>query len=514
MDKNEERYMWLALAVVIVGTFMSILDSSIVNVAVPKMMTIFGASTDQIEWVITGYMLTMSIIIPLTGYLGERFGLKKLYIFALSVFTIGSALCGLSTSTDTMIAARVVQAIGGGMIMPVGMAMIYQIVPIERRGVALGIWGIAAMAAPAIGPTLSGYIVQYMDWRLIFTINIPVGIIGVTLAIIILKETEIRTDKKFDFLGAITSAVGLFTLLLGLSEGNTKGWTSGYEIILFIIAAICLSAFVYIELNVEEPLLNLRILKIFPFSLSLLISAITTIGMYGALFLLPIYIQNVRGYTPMQSGLISLPSAIVTGIMMPISGKIFDKFGAKWITIIGTIILAAASFALSKITLDTSYTTIIFIMMFRGLGMGMAMMPAQTNGMNSVPRELSGRATALNNTIRQVSGSFGIAILTTILQTRETFHSVRMSESINLTSPTVVNAEKAFIAMAMKHGLNQTQATTEFLTQVYTSLMQQVAVMGINDALLVATFICLAGVPLAFFIKDTRVKKLVNIEEE
>ncbi|HEY8890983.1 MAG TPA: MFS transporter, partial [Clostridium sp.] len=160
MDKHEERYMWVALTVVIVGTFMAILDSSIVNVAIPKLMTIFKVSTDQIEWILTGYMLTMSIVIPFTGYLGDRFGIKKLYIFALTVFTIGSALCGLSTSIDTMIAARVVQAIGGGMIMPVGMAMIYQIVPLEKRGLALGVWGISAMAAPAIGPTLSGYIIQ------------------------------------------------------------------------------------------------------------------------------------------------------------------------------------------------------------------------------------------------------------------------------------------------------------------------------------------------------------------
>lgn len=512
MKKSQDRYMWLALGVVIVGTFMSILDSSIVNVAIPKMMTVFGASTDQIEWVVTGYMLTMSIIIPLTGYLGDRFGLKKLYIIALSIFTVGSALCGLATSTETMIAARVVQAIGGGMIMPVGMSMIYQLVPLEKTGLALGIWGIAAMAAPAIGPTLSGYIVQYMDWRLIFTINIPVGIIGVTLAVIMLKETELKKGKKFDYLGAITSALGLFTLLLGLSQGNSKGWTSGYELILFITAVLSLSAFVFIELNVKEPLLDLTVLKIFPFTLSLLISIITTIGMYGALFLLPIYIQNVRGYSPMQSGMISLPSAIITGIMMPISGRIFDKYGAKWITIIGTIILASASFALSKLSLDTAYVSIVIIMMFRGLGMGMAMMPAQTSGMNSVPKNLTSRATALNSTVRQISGSIGIALLTTVLQKRESFHAVRYAENINLNSPAVIKAQNAFAGIAMQHGLSQGDTKTAFLTQIYSSLMKAVAIAGINDALLVSTLICLAGVPLAFFIKDNKNKKKNEIE--
>lgn len=502
MDKHEERYMWIAISVVIVGTFMAVLDSSIVNVAIPKMMTIFGASTDQIEWILTGYMLTMSIVIPLTGYLGDRFGLKRLYIFALAVFTIGSALCGMAISTETMVAARVIQAIGGGMIMPVGMAMIYQLVPIEKRGLALGIWGISAMAAPAIGPTLSGYIVQYMNWRLIFTINIPVGIIGVTLAIIMLKETPTKNDKQFDIFGAITSAVGLFTLLLALNKGNSEGWTSGYVLGLFIVAVISLTSFIFIELNHEDPLLDLRILKVFPFTLSMVISTITTIGMYGALFLMPLYLQNIRGFTPTQSGSLMFPAAIVTGIMMPISGRLFDKFGAKWLTIIGLFILATASYMLSKLTLDTSYNTIRIIMMVRGLGMGLAMMPMQTAGMNALPRELSGRASALSSTIKQVSGSFGIAMLSTILSHRQAFHTVKYSEMLNLTSSNVIQGENSVVGTLIHKGLTVAQAKSGAMAQIYTQLMKQVAVTSIDDTLLVASIICFAGVFVAFFIKN------------
>lgn len=503
MDKNEERYIWIALGVVIVGTFMSILDTSIVNVAIPKMMKVFNSSTSQIEWVVTGYMLTMSVIIPFTGYLGDKFGMKKLYIFALSVFTVGSALCGLAGNVEFMIAARIVQAIGGGMIMPVGMAMIYQLVPKEKRGFALGIWGISIMVAPAIGPTLSGYIVEYLDWRIIFTINIPVGIIGIALALIMLRETEIKQDKKFDYFGAIACAIGLFTLLLGLNQGNSKGWTSIYEIILFIIAAVALIFFVFIELKVREPLIDLKMLKIFPFSLSLCISSIVTLGMYGALFLIPIYVQNIRGYTPMQSGLISLPSAVLTGIMMLISGKIFDKFGGKWITVIGTVILASASFELSKLSLDTSYMTIVIIMILRGLGMGMATMTVQTFGMNAVPKHLISRATALNNTMKQISSSFGIAILTMLIQRREAFYTLRYAESFNLSSQEVIKAQDAFVSAASQHGLNQAAANSAFLAQIRSKL---ITVAGINDALLVTTFICLAAVPLALLINDKRDK--------
>lgn len=501
LTKSEERYMWLSLAVIIVGTFMSILDSSIVNVAIPKMMTIFGASTDQIEWVLTGYMLTMSIIIPLTGYLTDRFGGKNIYIFALTVFTIGSMLCGISNSTNTMVASRVIQAIGGGMIMPVGMAMLLQNVPLERRGLALGVFGIAAMAAPAIGPTLSGYIVEYMNWRLIFTINIPVGIIGVTLAALILKESPKNPEKKFDLFGAITSAIGLYTLILALDKVSAKGWTSPYIIGLMCIAVISLAAFVLIELNHPEPLLDLRVTKNFPFTLSLIISAITTIAMFGGVFLMPLYMENLRGYSAMRTGMMMLPQAIVTGIMMPISGKLFDRYGAKWLTIIGLTIVSACTFMLSRLTLDTSFNAVMLIMAVRGFGNGLAMMPMQTAGMNSVPQSMVARATALNSTIRQVAGSLGIAVLTTILQHRETFHNVIYSEQFNINSPAFLKAQALMQGALSMKGINPAGAKSLAMMQAFGTIIKQATMTAMNDTFLVATFICVVGVPISFLIK-------------
>ena len=501
MDKHDERYMWLCLSVIVVGTFMAILDSSIVNVAIPKMMTIFGAAENQIEWVLTGYMLTMSIVIPLTGYLTDRFGGKNIYIFALIVFTIGSALCGLATSTNTMVASRVVQAIGGGMIMPVGMTMLLQTVPLEKRGLALGVWGIAAMAAPAIGPTLSGYIVQYMNWRLIFTINIPVGVIGVTLAVLLLRNSPKNYNKRFDFGGAITSASCLYTLLLALAKVSDKGWTSAYTIVLFTISFVSLIAFIFIELNHSEPLLDLRVTKNFPFTLSLIISTVTTIAMFGAIFLMPIYMQNLRGYSAMQSGMMMLPQAIVTGIMMPISGKLFDRYGAKWLTIIGLIIVSGCTYMLSKLTLDTPYSTVTLIMAVRGFGNGLAMMPMQTEGMNSVPQELTARATALNTTIRQVAGSLGIAILTTILQSRQAFHTVIFGQSINTNSPTLAKAQALLQGAATVKGINPAEGKSLLFLQVYGQVAKSATVVAMNDTFIVATGICVAGVIISFFIK-------------
>jgi EmrB/QacA subfamily drug resistance transporter len=510
LDKHEERYMWLALGVVIVGTFMAILDSSIVNVAIPKMMTIFGAATDQIQWVITGYMLTMAIVIPLTGYLTDRYGSKRVYIFALTAFTIGSALCGFASSTETMIAARVIQAIGGGMIMPVGMSMIFVMIPIEKRGFALGIWGISAMAAPAIGPTLSGYIIQYLNWRLIFTINIPVGIIGVTSAILYLKNTGELHKKSFDFMGAITSAAGLYTLLLALSNGIEKGWTSPYIVGLFVMSVVCLSLFIYIELKHKEPLLDLRIFKTFTFTLSIILSSITTIAMFGVVFLMPLYMQNLRGYSPMQTGIMMLPSAMATGIMMPISGRIYDKYGAKWVTLVGITLLVVCTYQLSKLTLDTNYYKVVFILTIRGFGMGLSMMPSQTAGMNDIPKELVARATALNTTIRQVAGSIGIAVLTTILQHRSIFHGARFGENMNLTSPELIKAQIAMQSTLMKHGISPTVAKLGLFSELKDMITKQITMAGMSDTFLIATFIACTGIPLALLLK----KKSIKIEEE
>jgi len=496
--------MWLSLLVVVVGTFMSILDSSIVNVALPKMMSVFSASTQQISWVLTGYMLTMGIVIPLTGYLGDTFGYKKLYIFALTVFTFGSALCGFAWSTNSLVVARVIQGIGGGMIIPVGMSMIFQIVPVAKRGMALGIWGIAAMAAPAIGPTLSGFIVQYLDWRLIFTINIPVGIVGVTLAIFILRETTIIPNKKFDLGGALTVAIGLFALLYGLSKVSADGWNSATVVVLLITAVIFLTTFVFIELNHSDPLMDLRILKYFPFTLSMLISVITTFAMFGGVFLVPLYMQNLRGLTAMQTGLIMFPSAIATGIMMPISGRLFDRYGAKWLTITGLSILIVSTYALTRLGVDTSTDYIKYVLIIRGIGIGLCMMPTQTSGMNAIPIHLTGRASALSNTIRQVVGSMGIAIISTLVQNRMTFHEVRYAENFSTTNPQVMQTVKGLTGMLVSKGLSPLQANYTAVMQLYGEVMKQATATAMDDTFLILAVITCLGIPLAMFVKNGR----------
>jgi EmrB/QacA subfamily drug resistance transporter len=503
-QKQDKLYKWLALLVVVLGTFMAILDTSIVNVAIPKMMNVFGVSTDEIQWVLTAYMLTMGTVIPLTGYLGDNYGTKKTYIWALIAFTIGSALCGFAWSNSSMIFARVIQALGGGMIMPISMAIIYQVIPQEERGMALGIWGIAAMAAPAIGPTLSGYIVENMDWRFIFTINIPVGIIAVVLAALLLRDTPRKPSKSFDIIGFITSTLGLVSILYVLGEGSSIDWNDFKNIFLIIVGCFLLLIFVINELTHEDPLLDLRVFKILPFTLSLTIASILNIALFGGIFVIPLFLQNLQGYTALQTGMIMFPSALATGIMMPIGGKLFDKFGPKLVVIPGLIFLALSTYELSQMTLETSTSTITWLLVLRGFGLGLAMMPAMTSGMNRVPMQLVARASALNNVVRQIASSIGVAVLTTIMTHQQAINYARMGEQITSVDANSWQLQKLLQGVFTMGGLSTGEVQGMATGTLYGLVQKQAMVGAIGHTLMVTTLVVVVTIPLAFLLKGTK----------
>jgi len=452
-------------------------------------------------------MLAMGMVIPLTGVLGEKFGLKTMYIFALTTFTIGSAMCALSWGLPSMIVARVVQAVGGGMIMPISMTYIYRIVPRKKIGLAMGFWGIAVMAAPAIGPTLGGYLVETVNWQFIFAINIPIGIVSVLMSIALLIEFKSDTHVHIDYAGAITICIGLFTLLLGLNKGNAEGWTSPLIVGLFFVAFISLISFIFIQLNVEKPLLDLSVLKHYPFTLSLFISIITTFALFGGIFMIPIFLQTLQGYTALQAGMLMFPPSVATALVMPISGKLFDKFGAKYLVMVGMIILTVSTYLLSSLTLDSSYFHIMGILIIRSIGLGAAMMPIQTYGMTTIPTALIGKASALSNTIRQVSGSLGIAILSSVLTHQRTVHAFFLSQSFNPNAPLVNISSSTLFNAGLKAGLSQESSRGVFSSLVMGHIMKQAFLLGINDTFVVSTIIAATGVIVTLFIGKTIILK-------
>lgn len=496
---------WLALGVVVIGTFMSILDSSIVNIALSKMMSVFGMPVDDAKWIITAYSLTLGAIIPLTGYLQDTFGSKKIYMFALGMFSIGSLLCGFAWSGTSMIAFRVLQGIGGGMIMPVGMSIIYGLFPREKIGLALGFWGIAAMAAPAIGPTLGGFIIEKLDWRMIFNVNVPIGVVGVIMAGILLKEGEKKVSTSFDIIGFLSSTIGLVSVLYVLGEGSTIDWSKLENPILMTLGCLSLVLFVGNELTHPNPLLDLRVLKLFDFSISMIISSVLTLALMGASYILPMFLQNIRGYTPMETGLIMLPSALIMGVLMPVSGNLFDKFGAKPLVIPGLIILGITSYELANaINMNSSKEYIILITCIRGIGLGLAMMPISTVGMNAVKKELVARASALNNTVRQVSGALSVTIMSTLMQGRSNYNYTRMAEQINIYNKTSNDFISTLTRAFMHSGISQSMSKVSAVSQLTKMIQLQASIDGMKYAVIITAAAVAVALILTLFMKTKR----------
>lgn len=502
-------YKWAALFVVVIGTFMVMLDSSIVNIALPKMMNVFGASLDQTKWILTAYTLAMGSIVPITGFLTNTFGIKKLFIFALAFFTAGSFLCGLAWSNSSMVAFRVIQAIGGGMIMPVGMSYVMQMFEIHERGKALGFWGIASMAAPAIGPTLGGYIIQSMDWRFIFYVNVPIGIIGVIFAGLLLKETTLKPYQgDFDFIGFFSVVAGVVSILFVLGEGTSIDWSDVKFPLILTFGCFSLLIFVVNELTCPKPLLELRVFKIYDFTLSQLITGVTTLALMGGIYVLPLFLQNLRGYSAMEAGLILFPSAIASGLMMPISGALFDKFGAKWVTIPGLLIVAAATYEMSLFSMDTPRTTITIVAAIRGMGMGFCMMPVNTAGMNAVPRHLFGEATALSTTVRSIMQALAITFMTSIISNRVDYNYARLTEQITPFNDTANYVVKVLQGIYLKSGLSSGDAHGAALSTLGKMLYAQAYLNAMNYAVMITAVAVVGAIILVLMMRKHKKKEI------
>jgi len=336
----------LPLVVLIAGMFMSILDLSIVNVAIATIENEFGATTDDAQWVITGYSLAEGVVVPVSAWLGDRFGVTRVYRLALLGFAGGSALCGLAWSLDSLVLFRIVQGLLGGILPAITMAILLRIVPRGQLGAAFGLYGLGAVVAPAIGPALGGYLVEYGDWRWIFFINIPVGILGAMAAAAVLPAFPGRTGRRFDLLGFLTVAGGLFALLLALSEGADWGWGSYPILGLFTFSVLSLALFVVIQLEIDDPLLDLRVFRYGAFTHSLVLIALVSMVLFAVVFYIPLFLQQGQGLGALDAGLILLPPALAMAVLMPIAGLIYDRIGPRWPTCVGLTIAAVGTYLL------------------------------------------------------------------------------------------------------------------------------------------------------------------------
>ncbi|UFJ39003.1 DHA2 family efflux MFS transporter permease subunit [Brevibacillus humidisoli] len=510
--RQSDGYKWIALIAIILGTFVTVLNNSLINVALPKLVTVFESTMDTIQWVLTGYMLASAVVIPMSAICAERFGYKKVYLLTLALFTLCSLLCGLAWSDTTLILFRIIQGLSGGFIMPIGMAMIYMIMPRQQIGMALGLWGIAAMVAPAVGPTLSGFIIEYFNWRLLFFMNVPIGVFAVVMAWLLLRETE-KKPIPFDLPGAVLSVVGFGTLLLALSKGQSEGWDSLYIVMLFAISAFSLILLIWVETGRKNPLMELSLFRIPAFTISTIASGMVMLGMFGGIFLTPIFLQNIQGLTALQTGLVLMPQSIAMALMMPFSGRLFDRFGVLPLGLIGLSMMGITTFELHRLTVDTPNEWLDMVLVVRGIGIGLCMMPLTTAGMTAVPSAMAGRASSLSNVFRQVMGSLGIAVLTTIMSSRQSFHTASISEHVSLTSDTAQQTIQMLSGMAGQ-SMNTSSASSVALQIIGGLVQKEAAVRAIADTFLLSSIPIFASLPLVFFLRRRTAKQQADVPVE
>ncbi len=468
------------IAILFTGAFVAIFNQTLLNIALPEIMIDLNIEASTAQWLVTGYMLVNGILIPASAYFIQRYSNRSIFIIAMSLFALGTLLAAIAPTFSVLLIGRMVQASGAALMMPLLMNVMLAAFPVEKRGSAMGVFGLVMVVAPAIGPTLSGFIVEHYSWRVLFWIVLPVALVPLLLGIFKLKNLTFQDRKiSLDKASLALSSLGFGGVLYGFSSAGTLGWSSLTVIITITVGIVSLIIFGLRQLKLDEPLLEIRIYKYPMFALSSAISIALSMSMFSAMILMPIYVQTIKGISPIDSGLLMLPGALIMGFMSPVTGRLFDRFGAKVLAIPGLSLVVVTTYMFSQLSLDSSYVNIMLIYTVRMLGISMVMMPVMTNGLNTLPIKAYPHGTAINNTLQQVAGAVGSAFLITIMNTRTSSSAEKLAA--NGTSP-------------------------EDITNL-------AMLDGINFSFFVSTFIALVALILAFFIKKP-VRPVTEAEKE
>ncbi|WP_313894025.1 MDR family MFS transporter [Psychrobacillus sp.] len=405
----------LIVGILLSASFVTLLNQTLIIIAIPPIMNDFHINASQAQWLTTAFMLTNGILIPVTAFLIERFSSKHLLIAALSVFSIGTLIGAVAPSFSVLLVARIIQGMGAGIMMPLMQTVMLTLFPPEKRGSAMGMVGLVTGFAPAIGPTLAGWLIVQYSWRSLFYTVLPVALIVLVLAIFLMKNVTEQKQVKIDFASVIFSTFGWGGLLYGFSIAGTAGWTSGQAIGAISVGLVALVIFITRQLKLKQPMLEFRVFNSSMFTITTILSVFVFAIMVGTQTLLPIYAQDVASFTALESGLMLLPGALIMGFMSPVTGKIFDKFGGKWLAVTGFSFITTALILYANLSLDATLVWIASIFAVLMVGISMIMMPLMTAGINALPPHLIPHGTAMNNTIRMVGGSIGTATLISVM---------------------------------------------------------------------------------------------------
>lgn len=433
------------VALLLAGTFIAILNQTLMITAIPPIMKEMNITANSAQWLTTVFMLVNGIMIPVSAFLLERFTTRQLFISAMSVFAFGTLVAGLAPNFEMLLLGRVIQSSGAGVMLPLMQTVFLMIFPVNKRGSAMGLVGLVISFAPAIGPALSGWVTSHYSWRVLFFIILPIAIIDIIIAFFALKNVTETTKTKVDVLSIILSSFGFGGLLYGFTCAGNLGWTATPTLLWLAIGVIALVLFITRQLRLTHPMLEFRVFANSIFPLTVIIGMITFMGLIGAETIIPLFMQNMRDFSAFEAGLALLPGALITGLLSPITGRLFDKFGARWLAFTGLIIITGSSFAFATLSPSTSFTFITVMYGVRMFGLAMVMMPVATAGLNRLPKRLIPHGAAMDNTMKMIAASVGTAILVTVMTTTAS----TAGGNPEIAHPDMYGANMAFIVVSV-----------------------------------------------------------------
>lgn len=501
--RREPTHKWIIAGTVLTGTIMAVLDSSIVNVALPDMSGTLGATLEEITWVVTAYILAQVIVMPITGLLAARFGRKRFYTASVVIFTGASMACGLAHALGIMVLFRIIQGFGGGVLLTVSQAILRESFPPEEQGIAMGLYGLGAVLAPAFGPTLGGWLTDQYSWPWIFYVNVPVGILNVILVSRFIEDPPylVREKGYIDWPGLGLLVVGLGALQLMLEEGERNDWfQSGFIVRLTVVAALGLLLFVWRELKTDKPAVNLRILKNVSFSSATALGGVLGLALNGSLFLLPVFLQNLLGFDAMQSGIIMMPRSIAMAVLMPIGGRFYNRLGPRVLVGSGLLIAGGGFYQMSRLTTDVAFWDLFWPQLWQGVGFSLIFVALSTAALSTIPKPRMTAATGLYNVVRQVMGSVGIAIAATTLSSSSVRYHAILSENAGASRWGAQWLERMTAGMISK-GADAFTAKAQALRILNGMIGRQAAVLAYNHVFVLVSALFVIGFPLVFLLR-------------
>ena len=498
---------WIVGSAVMLGTFMEVLDTTVVNVSLPHIAGSLSATVDEATWVLTSYLVANAVILPMTGWLANFFGRKRLFMAAVAGFTVASFFCALAPNLPALILCRIVQGATGGAMQPLSQAVMLEALPPAGRGKAMAMWGLGIVVAPMLGPVLGGWLTDHYSWRWIFYINIPVGIASVVLAKLFLFDPPYirRRAGGVDYWGIGMLAVGIGALQVVLDKGQEEDWFAAHWITaLTVVSAVGILAFLIRELRVQHPVVQLRVLKNRTYAAGVLMMTVVGFVLYGSMVLLPIFLQTLLGYPAIDAGIAMAPRGLGSFFAMPIVGMFLIRFDPRKLLVVGLSGGAFTLYQLSRINLNAGYWDIFWPQLFQGMAMALLFVPLTTTSMDPIPKEEMGNATSIFNLMRNIGGSMGIAAATTFLARRQQVHINVLGSHVDVYNPAARQMLQGARAAMLAHGADSATATRQAFAALFGSVQRQAAMLSFNETFHVMALLFLAVLPLLLVMKKPR----------